>query len=117
MQRIIRMIVSIGMIIMGILLVGGGFTPSTAAVTTTANVSDCEPHWQRYSWTGGPRAEDNPPTELLADDNWKPNVTGDPHGIGQIGLYFWSNGNSGMGNWFYLVRVVPICDPPPPINL
>lgn len=57
-------------------------------------------HWQRYSWTGGPHAEDDPPAFPSSD--WQPNVQGDPHGIGHAGPYFRSNGNSGNGDWFYL---------------
>lgn len=63
-------------------------------------VVDSPAHWQRYSWTGGPHASDDPPAFPSAD--WQPNVQGDPHGVGVEGPYFRSNGNSGNGDWFYL---------------
>lgn len=60
-------------------------------------------YWQRYSWTGGPHREDDPPA--FPSDDWQPNVQGDPHGIGVEGAYFRSHGNSGNGDWFYLESV------------
>lgn len=63
-------------------------------------------HWQRYSWTGGPHAEDDPPAFPSSD--WQPNVEGDPHGIGHAGAYYRSNGNSGNGDWFYLEAVTAV---------
>jgi hypothetical protein len=60
-------------------------------------------HWQRYSWTGGPHASDDPPAFPSSD--WQPNVAGDPHGVGVEGAYYRSAGNSGNGDWFYLEAV------------
>lgn len=67
-------------------------------------------HWQRYSWTGGPHAEDTAPGFPSAD--WQPNVQGDPHGVGVEGAYFRSNGNSGRGDWFYLEAVTIVVHHP-----
>ncbi len=85
------------------------FTSSSGAFATGSDEEDCEPYWQRYSWTGGPREEDSPPTEVPPHENWQPNVKGDPHDVGQAGPYYRSNGNSGMGDWFYLEWVEPDC--------
>lgn len=61
-------------------------------------------YWQRYSWTGGPHASDTAPA--FPSSNWNPNTKSDPHGIGQAGAYYRSNGNSGKGDWFYLEAVM-----------
>lgn len=69
--------------------------------------------WQRYSWTGGPHEPDTPPA--FPGEGWQPNVAGDPHGVGQPGAYYRSNGNSGNGDWFYLeaiIETVTIDHPP-----
>jgi hypothetical protein len=67
-------------------------------------------HWQRYSWTGGPHEQQDPPAFPSSD--WQPNVQGDPHGIGVAGAYFVSHGNSGRGDWFYLEAVNITVDHP-----
>lgn len=66
-------------------------------------VVDSAAHWQRYSWTGGPIADDVIPS--FPDDAWQPNVAGDPQKIGVPGAYFVSHGGSGKGDWFYLEAV------------
>ena len=68
-------------------------------------------HWQRYSWTGGPHAGDDPPSFPSVD--WQPNMQGDPHGIGVEGAYFRSHGGSGKGEWFYLEAVTTTVEHPP----
>lgn len=70
------------------------------AVTHEEEVFD---HWQRYSWTGGPRESNDPPP--FPSDDWQPNVKGDPHGVGVEGAYYRSHGGSGKGDWFYLEAV------------
>lgn len=53
--------------------------------------------WQRYSYIG------NLPRPIFGPDiapwAWQADVAGDPHGIGQEGIYQKGNGN---GSWFYL---------------
>lgn len=82
-------------------------TPSEAWVETITDspawTEEVFDHWQRYSWTGGPHASDDPPA--FPSDDWQANVQGDPHGIGVGGAYFRSHGNSGNGDWFYLEAV------------
>lgn len=80
--------------------------------TKTVTVTDREAYdeevfvgWIRYSWTGGPHTEDAAPAEVPPSENWQENVHGDPHGVGKAGPYFRSNGNSGNGDWFYLLAV------------
>lgn len=60
--------------------------------------------WQRYSWTGGPIAEDADAPAFPSDD-WQANTASDPHGVGVEGAYFRSNGGSGKGDWFYLEAI------------
>lgn len=100
-------------LVLGLLawLVGLGLYASSPASATKEKDKECTPHFQRYSWTGGPHEENDPPTEVPPDPNWQANVAGDPHGIGQEGPYFRSHGNAGKGDWFYLKWVVPNCEP------
>jgi len=79
-------------------------TETITVVDTPAHTTVEFDHWQRYSWTGGPHAEDTPPP--FPGEDWQANVAGDPHGIGAPGAYYRSNGNSGKGDWFYLEMVM-----------
>lgn len=62
--------------------------------------------WQRYSLTGKWK-EDYAPSfpDTGTENNWVPNVAGDPHGVGVEGAYYRSNENSGNVDWFYLESV------------
>lgn len=75
----------------------------TVVVSEAYDETVSEAGWQRYSWTGGPHAEDDAPG--FPSPDWQPNVKGDPHGVGAAGAYYRSNGNSGNGDWFYLEAV------------
>ena len=103
------------LLVMTLLIAG---VACSAALAQDEGSDVCVPvdeHWQRYSWTGGPLAEDDPPP-AFPDDGWQPNVQGDPHGIGVAGAYFVSHGGSGLGDWFYL-ELVPGVDCPPPTTI
>jgi LPXTG-motif cell wall-anchored protein len=61
--------------------------------------------WQRYSFTGNWESNETPPPgPSINPGSWQANTASDPHGIGQEGAYYRSNGNSGNGDWFYLER-------------
>jgi len=103
----------LGVIIAALVLLGAGVFTAASAVPAAASGDDCVPTedtWQRYSWTGGPHASDDPPP--FPSEDWQANVAGDPHGIGVEGPYFVSHGNSGNGDWFYL-ELVPGHECPP----
>lgn len=97
------------------LAVAGAWAGSGAATSSTpTSTDDCTPTadgWQRYSWTGGPHASDDPPA--FPSEDWQANVAGDPQGIGVEGAYFVSHGNAGLGDWFYLELVAGHDCPPP----
>ena len=97
------------------LAVAGAWAGSGAATgnhpPTSTDCTPTEDGWQRYSWTGGPHASDDPPA--FPSDDWQANVAGDPHGIGVEGAYFVSHGGSGQGDWFYL-ELIEGHDCPPP---
>lgn len=81
-------------------------TETVTVVVTPAKTEQVFDHWQRYSWTGGNQAENEPPTEVPPSDNWQANVQGDPHGIGTAGLYWQPHGQAERtGAWFYLEAV------------
>lgn len=61
-----------------------------------------EGHWQRYSWNGGHREADNPPEVTPPHDDWQANVEGDPHNVGEPGLYHRPQGSSDNAGWFFL---------------
>ena len=93
------------------LAAAGAWAGAGGAWNTPPDCTPTEDGWQRYSWTGGPHASDDPPA--FPSDDWQANVAGDPHGIGVEGAYFVSHGNAGNGDWFYL-ELVPGHDCPPP---
>jgi hypothetical protein len=101
----------------GVLMLGLGFSDASSTETGNYNCEDeviviDDSHWQRYSWTGGPHEEDDPPD--FPSDDWQANVEGDPHNIGVAGPYFRSHGGSGNGDWFYLEWVVESHEEPNP---
>ena len=72
--------------------------PATDGKPAVPAVTEEQPGWQRYSWTGGP-VETAP---AFPGDGWQANTASDPHGIGVEGAYDLSHGSSGNADWFYL---------------
>lgn len=60
---------------------------------------------QHYSWTGGKRDKNNPPTEIPPSDNWQANTHKEPHG-NVTGLHYRAN-SKGNASWFYYVEGKP----------
>lgn len=81
-------------------------TPGTPAVPpVTAEVT------QHYSWTGGKRDTDNPPTVVPPHEDWQANTTQEPHDNGQGNPATWVNdslhytaNSKGHASWFYFER-------------
>lgn len=71
-----------------------------------------EAYVQHYSWTGGRRATDDPPTVVPPHEYWQPNTRSEPHDNGGGNPATWLNeslhytaNSCGSASWFYLEHV------------
>lgn len=101
-------------LVMGALMFGFSLANSASA----NGGETCVPQdAQHYSWTGGIRETDNPPTEVPPSDNWQVNTSLEPHTQGGGNPATWVNENlhytansDQHASWFYYSPEV-VCTP------